>query len=610
MKRDRQDPRDETLPAPQDASGDEVAALATELAELARHAPGRLTDRVRALSLRRQAELALRLPAKERLTLMLHAPKPMRLIRSLPDTELYLTVRELGPADALPLLALSSADQLTHVLDLESWRHDRFDAKRAGSWVALWLEAGEPTIRRFLRSADDEMLTLLFQRWVRVVPIDFDEDGAVDLRSVQQPEAGDERGLVSPDGAYRFSPIIPEHFAAVRLFAQIFYRDQPARYQRVLWSSAHELPAELEENTRYWRQSRLEEHGFPPWEEALSVYAPPVLAREHPRPLPPSDADGLPASLHPLRVLPPEGRLARALADLPHDSRDGALLELISVGNRLLVADGADTGDPEAHHATLLTAAGYIDLALEAHGVDDPPAVAQLLERIPLIELFREGYSRAARLQLAARQLVDEGWASTHPRSLELLDSPVRDRVRWLLALRPHYVELTEDGRAAARPFRRLREIEETRMALELATLVGGIMVERLGLDVARVLEDGGAEEAQPKQFSTYFLTLLAWHSARGELRGDALPPEVAADFLRNVASRRTAAPDAAERALARLVQKMEPAFALSASDSALLRSFGRAGLARLSAECSALDPGLPISPRHVSCLLLERGQN
>lgn len=588
-------------------AGSDVPALAAELAELARHAPDRLTERVRALSVREQAELALRLPAKERLSLMLHAPKPMRLVRSLPDAELYFTTRELGPADALPLLALASAEQLAHVLDLESWRHDRFDAPRAGAWVALLLEAGEPTIRRFLRSTDDEMLTLLFQRWVRVSSIDFDVDGAPELHAVRHSETGDERGPISPDGSYRFSPIIAEHAPAVRLVAQLLFRDQPARYRRILWSSVVELPAELEEEALRWRQSRLEEHGFPPWTESLAVYAAPSGERNHPSPPSPTDEDGLPASLHPLRVLPPEDRLLGAVQDLPDAHRDRALHELVTVANRLLVADAADTGDPEAHRATLHTAAGYIDIALEAREAGSVPEIRRVLDDVPLIELFREGYARAARLQLAARGLVEDGWAQAHPRALEMLDPPLGERIKLLLAYRPHYLEVLPDGRGAARPFRRLREIDETRAALELARLVGTVMVERLGLNLEQIL-DGNAAEDHPPLFSTYFLTLLAWHSTRGELRGDALPPDATADFLRNVASRRTAPPDAPEIALDRLITKMTQAFAFSAAESALLRSFGRAALERLSAECSALDPGLPVDSRHVSCMLFERG--
>jgi hypothetical protein len=530
----------------------------------------------------------------------------MRLVRSLPDSELYLTVRELGPYDALPLLALASHEQLTHVLDLESWRRDRFDAKRCGAWVALLVEAGEPTVRRLLRSSDDELLSLLFQRWVGVQPVDFDKDGGPELHSVHKPETGDERGLVSPDGAYRFSPSIPEHASAVQRLAQILFQSQRTRYDRILWSAVYELPADLEEQTLRWRQSRLEEHGFPPWDEALSVYAPPAGLRTHPRPLPPKDHDGLQASRAPLRLLAEDDLLPRLLQQLLPDARDRALHELISVANRLIVADAADTGDPETHRVTLRTAAGYIELALEARGFDDEPGAASLLAEVPLIELFREGYAQAAQLQRVATALVQEGWASAHSDALALLDSPLRDRIERLLDRRPNYLELLEDGRFAARPFRKLREIEETRVALELAQLVGRLMVEQLGLDVERAVEDGRAAQTEPPRLSTYFLTLLAWHSSRGVLRGDPLPLEVFADFLRQVASRRTAPAQAAEQALGRLIGELEPAFELRGPETAMLRSFGRAALERLSAECGALDPGAPPSAGSVGCLLLE----
>jgi hypothetical protein len=89
------------------------------------------------LELRQQVELLLRLPAEARARFLLDAPKPMALVRALPDGEFYLTAREIGPQGALALLALASASQIAHLLDLESWRRDRFDPLRSGSWVAL-----------------------------------------------------------------------------------------------------------------------------------------------------------------------------------------------------------------------------------------------------------------------------------------------------------------------------------------------------------------------------------------------------------------------------------------------------------------------------------------
>ena len=59
-----------------------------------------------------------------------------------------------------------------------------------------------------------------------------------------------------------------------------------------MWMAQWELPSELEEQALHWRQSRLEEHGFPDWEEALSVYAPPEGVQSHPRPPAPPYARG------------------------------------------------------------------------------------------------------------------------------------------------------------------------------------------------------------------------------------------------------------------------------------------------------------------------------
>ncbi|HKQ59885.1 MAG TPA: DUF6178 family protein, partial [Candidatus Polarisedimenticolaceae bacterium] len=241
--------------------------------------------------LRREAERALRLPAAERLDLLLDSAQPMRLVRALPDSELYLMVRELGPVDALPLVALASAAQLQHLVDLESWRKDRFDPDRSGGWVALFLEAGEPALRRFLRAADDAFLALLLQRWVRIEPIEPEDSPSI--HGVGESEAGTELGYMTPDGNYRFSPSVPEHAPAIRRLLQLFFTDQPERYRETLWSAQWELPAELEESELRWRQSRLEERGYPPWEEALAVYAAPAGVREAAAPLEPSDPQGL-----------------------------------------------------------------------------------------------------------------------------------------------------------------------------------------------------------------------------------------------------------------------------------------------------------------------------
>jgi hypothetical protein len=583
----------------------EISGLVGELAELARTAPARIGDRVASLDIREQAELALRLPARDRSTLLLHAPRPMRLVRSLPDFEFYATVREVGPADALPLVALGSAAQLQHLLDLESWRGDRFDAKRAGAWVALVLESGEPALRRFLRSADDDQLALLFQRWLRPEPIVPEVDH--EKHGHGFTETGDERGLVTPDGYYRLSPVIREHVPAAARIVRMLFTEQSQRYQQILWSALHELPAELEERALHWRQSRLEERGFPPWEEALAAYEPPTGNRSRASPPAPADPDGLRAPLSPASLPAVRDRIGSALDLLEGDSRDRVLHELFSLGNRLLVADGGDTGDPSAHRASLEKAAGSIAVALEARRAIDPARAAETLAEVPLLELFREGHARAVALQRRARAMVGSGWAAKHPRALELLDPPIEERVEALLEPRPLYHEVGDGARPAGRrPFRSPDDLRETAVALEIAEVVGRTLVERLGLDLGRALDTERPERAEPPRFSTFLLTLLAWHAARGELRGDPLPGAVVSDFLLNVASRRTADAEAPARALESLIRAARETFDLDDAEKVVFHAFGRACLERLGAECGNLDPNVPVDPRYVPCLLID----
>jgi Family of unknown function (DUF6178) len=552
----------------------------SDLLELARRAPDELAARIERLTLGQKVELALRVPPARRLDLLLHARRPREVVRALPDAELYLTVREVGPTDALPLLALASTEQLLHVLDLESWRGDRFDADRAGAWLALVLEADERATTRVLRALDDQVLALVLHDWIRIEPI-VNENEMAELGGSGISESGDDRGQVTPDGHYRFLPSIVEHAPAIRRILQLLFVDDRARYDRLLWQALWETSAELEEQALYWRQSRLEEHGYPTPEDALAIYAPPSGQLTVETPAPAAAPGGTPVAI--LRSPRARTVLVPALDRLDDDARDRVLFEFVALANRVLVADGADAGDPAAHKAALETAAGYVTIALEARDATDAPRAAAVLTRASTIELFREGYARAAELGARARALGRTGWA------LELLDLPIRETVERLLEPRPR----TPRGTA----FATLAEIETSRAALEMAEVVGRCILEGVGFDARRLLPD--------HRLSAALLTLLAWQATRQTISTDPLPPDVASDFLRTIASRRTAAPDAAARALDRLVQRLAHDQRLGARDIAVLQAFGRFCLEQLADECGDLDPGVPLDRRAVACLLL-----
>jgi hypothetical protein len=537
----------------------------------------------------------LQLPAEQRARFLLDSPKPMALVRALPDGEFYLTVREIGPQGALPLLALASASQIAHLLDLESWRRDRFDPLRCGAWVALLVEAGEATIRRFARTIDDETLILLFRLWAKVKPLDIDHEEPTKGHGIT--DFGDERGFISPDGANLLSPERSEHAVAARKLADVLYLDDRDRYLGIVRSALFELPSEVEETALRWRASR-------------SIYAPPetaasALAAPLP-PAPPMDSEAMTAPRAALRVLDSTGLIASGVEAMSSDERERALFALMALANRVLIADGADAGSIEAHRHALERAGAYVGCALEARGATNGATAAPVLAEVPVIELFREGYARAVQLQSRARRMLKAGWGSDHVKAAELIDPPLRSRIVALLLPRPLYVELAPgDESIAARDFRTLAEIDETHVTLELCEALGESLLTGRGRSAADVLNDERRPFEDTPRFSTLLLTALAWHVTRGEVRVDRLPSELVADFLRTTASRRTADPGAPARAMSRLVEVLETDAALRPRSAATLRAFGTTCLDRLAADCGNLDPGTPVTPRVVGCLRL-----
>ena len=583
----------ESLPDP----SDQIAQLVDDLGRLARDEPKKLTAYLQQMTVKQQADLALRLDASERIALLMHSPKPMRLVRALPEQDWFLTVRELGPAESGVLLKLAASPQLIHLMDLESWRGDRFDEARAGAWLALLIAAGEAPVRRLLRDADETLLALILRRWLKLFPLEY-EDGA-EIHGHGLGDMGTEDGMTAPDGYHLFSPLNPEHAAAAQRIMQLFFVDQPERYQRACWAAIWELPSELEEQAYEWRCKRLEEYGYPPFDEALTVYAAPGTSVKISGPPPVEDQDGLGASRRALMPNWGPRDLAMATDRLDPALRERVLHETVALANRLLVADGADPGELLHHRAALIRASGYIGIAFQARGADEPAAIADRLAETPVVELFREGWSRAVALQTAARELLSEGWQADHPNVLAALDSPLDAQVAALLEKRPLFVDLESDTPdSSRRDFLSLNEIESTAAAIEMAKCVGELLF--------RELQWGGTADGETLRLSTIWLTSMAQHAVSSNIGTQPLSEPQLADFLRTVASRRTAAPESTERATEKWIRALADRFKLDARQLCLLQAFGRFAAERLIDECGQLDPGAVPDRRFVHCLILE----
>jgi hypothetical protein len=110
--------------------------------------------------------------------------------------------------------------------------------------------------------------------------------------------------------------------------------------------------------------------------------------------------------------------------------QERVLHSLAALSNRVLVADGADAGSMEAQRAVMQRTGAYVGIALQARGVRDGAAGARALRDVTPIELFREGYAKTVALRTRARAMLATGWGQGYPKAEELLEAPLRARVR------------------------------------------------------------------------------------------------------------------------------------------------------------------------------------
>ena len=201
-------------------------------------------------------------------------------MHSFPESDFYLLVHDIGPEDALPLLALASDKQWNHVVDLESWARDRIEVNGVTRWLTLLMEA-DP--QRFMRWFLQDRLGFVEFYLFHTIE--------VRVREHDQDPSDFGEGFFTLDQVYyvRFLKMPPalegsavgeeEREAFLAKFLQRLAEHDHLVYQHVLVESSHVIPAETEEEEFRWRNVRLAEKGFVPFDEAVGIYQP-VTPRE------------------------------------------------------------------------------------------------------------------------------------------------------------------------------------------------------------------------------------------------------------------------------------------------------------------------------------------
>jgi hypothetical protein len=364
-----------------------LPAQVRDLFALARSDRRAAENAVGALSVDEQVALICQTPVARRAEMLDLVPEPERVVPALPEAELVFTVKGIGRADSAWMLAHATDDQLVACVDLDAWNDLVPDRESLAEWIATFGEADDETLMRGVQALDPELIMLWLQDRAEVVMKPNDSDGG---QGWSPPGGGSTLDGVFYLVARRSSDDLD---VVMRLLTLLFESDYWF-YFRMLQSVAWELPTENEEWALRWRAGRLQDLGFPSWEEAMAIYAQPRRdeLERLPDTAPKVGEWHLPVFMPELPAMADaELSLFRAAAALDDGARRAFAYAFLALANQVAVADKLPLGDaesiPKAIEKAAKVASRGLDALAERFGVD--PVV--VLRRAPLMRLFRVG---------------------------------------------------------------------------------------------------------------------------------------------------------------------------------------------------------------------------
>lgn len=427
----------------------------------------------KAAALRRSREDLMAMEPKKAMETILEARPPHPLVHSFPEEDLYFLIQDLGPADALPLLALASNRQWEYIVDVEIWEKDRLNLDLLTFWFNLLLQSDPNRFVRWIIHEKKDVFEFYLFKHLEVRIRDHDQDPSdlgddfftydnwLYLRFLDRPV---EKPPIDKD---------PKDFI-IRFLDRLADFDLQA-LQGIVQESETIIPAEAEEEEYRLRSVRLAEKGFLPFEEAVGVYQPinikdlntqstKIVPSAHDQELP------LPVPLVHQPMLEKNNRFVNALRRIePAHVFQKIQTEFAGLCNQIVSADQKSIKSRDELTEVVKKACGYLGIGLERLSgkdrISDPQHQAALIQRYPLKDIFRFGYARALALKQRAEQWRKQSWFQSQGLPLSFWGEAWLGVLGGLLVKKPKYFDNYKTG-VLYREFISNSEFEESEHVL------------------------------------------------------------------------------------------------------------------------------------------------
>lgn len=450
-----------------------------------------------------QLDLALRRRGEERLHTLFLSDHPETLIQALPEQEVFLTVKEVGEKDCLELLSLTTPEQFQYLLDLEFWKRDQLDPDKVLHWMEILLESGEKKAVQFIQSSDPEFIALIFKRFLRVTTLEGEFTEGMErlpLFTLDQFYFIDFKGLKAREV---FEP-----------FLKILYGIDSEGYRRLMEGLICEPESELEETGYRLRNGRLNDYGFPDFEEALEIYQfirPDSLLKgvelPNPRDPEPLRREGSTYYL----AFQNEGPFFSSVFSRVEDARerDRFRQEIASLCNKAIVAEAIDLSNLSGTERALKKAYHYLNMGLQYLSGEEEKKALGVLRSHPVQMIFQCGVSLTLLLRRRASAILNGPWFGKDRENLALLDPPHFEKMEGVLKKRPAFYR-----DAVFDDFKDLRDLEAMERFLDSIEGIAHFLGETLRVS-PQSLKEMDLSNCHPESWreitlSTLFITGLA----------------------------------------------------------------------------------------------------
>jgi hypothetical protein len=420
----------------------------------------------------------LSLDGMQAIDAVLDHPQPNALIHSFAEEDLHFLIHQIGPEDALDIIAMASDRQWEFILDIETWEKDRINLNAVTEWLSLLLKAAPERFIHWVATEQTSLLEYLLFHSIEVIVREHDQD-----------PSDFEDGFITYDDIFYFR--IPEtkyaedaetdfkeqHQDLLNRIIDQLARIDHVFYQQTLLRADNVISAESEEEAFRLRNFRLAEKGFVPFHEAVGVFQPISIdhlkKRKKVVALQPEPESFVPMPVNHTSMMGENSLFARALAKITNFNLLQQLqTEFAGVCNQLIATEPTPVRTRDELKTIVKKACGFISISLENLLLKNKSAADVMAEEYimtyPLIDLFRNGYGEIANLRQEAKTWQKNSWCAKNKLPLSFWGERLVGVIGGLLIKRPKFYDNQQSGQLY-REFEIMADVEMTGNTLRQA---------------------------------------------------------------------------------------------------------------------------------------------